>query len=224
MTEPASYDLPDPKIILDQYVLFIKDQEKVFDPVVSTRFVRHALHFIAQRIGEEPPESIKTLEQLAEYLTSLIDKYATPYCAFMYAQYKTENEHQGRPGAATRIAEMAFHRRFWKTPKGEAKNIDLDEIIANTRQATLALKLSPKEFGYKKNGDGGVDFMLPNCYFKEGCRQAFNEGLLKRLDGGMYCNFSSTLCQYLKVVTGYEWDYDCHVFDKPHCITRCYMF
>lgn len=90
--------------------------------------MKHALHFVAQRIGEEPPESIKTLEQLVEYLISLVDKYPTPYCAFMYGQYKTENELQGRPGAATRIAEMAFHRRFWKTPKGGAKNIDLDEV------------------------------------------------------------------------------------------------
>ncbi|MBS7252011.1 MAG: hypothetical protein KIH08_15670 [Candidatus Freyarchaeota archaeon] len=49
---------------------------------------KYASHFVAQRIGEELTENIKTLEQLIEYLISLVDKYHTPYCAFMYAQYK----------------------------------------------------------------------------------------------------------------------------------------
>jgi hypothetical protein len=86
------------------------------------------------------------------------------------------------------------------------------------------MKLSPKEFGYKKNEDGSLDIILPNCYYKEVCQQAFKENLLKRLNGKMHCSIGSTMCQYLKMVTSYEWDYDCLEFDKPHCITRCYMF
>jgi len=223
MFENAPYELPDAKTLIDAHLVGIEMQEKLFGPVFPTRLIKHALHFIAQRIGEEPPEDINSLDQLTEYLLSKSDKYPTPYCALMYAQYKTENDLQGQTGAATRVAEMGFHRRFGKSPAGEEINIDLDDIVSKLYQTAIENKLGPKEFGYKKNEDGSVDFLLPDCYYKDGCRQAFDEGLLKRPDGRMHCNLSSSLCQYLKVVTGYEWDYECLEFDKPHCITRYYL-
>lgn len=221
MFENAPYELPDAKVLIEAHMVGIREQEKLFGPVFSTRLVKHALHFEAQRIREEIPKDINTLVQLTEYIVSKIDKYPTPYCAFMYAQYKTENELQGKTGAVTKVAEMSFHRGFAKSPSGE-KEIDLDDIISQLHRTAIEIKLSPKQFGYRKNEDGSVDFLLSNCYYKDGCRQAFNEGLLKRPDGRMHCNLGSTLSQYLKVVTGCEWDFECLEYDKPHCITRYY--
>lgn len=223
MFENAPYDLPDATTLIAAHLVGIKAQEKLFGPVFPTRLIKYALHFVTQRIGEKPPEDIKTLEQLAEYLLSKADKYPTPYCALMYAQYKTENDLQGQTGAATRVAEMGFHREFGKGPGGKETEIDLDDIVTKLYQSAVQIKLSPKEFGYKKNGDRSVDFLLPNCYYKDGCQQGTAEKILKRPDGKMHCNLGSSLCQYLKVVTGYEWDYECIEFDKPHCITRFYL-
>nr|MDO8082941.1 hypothetical protein [Candidatus Freyarchaeota archaeon] len=223
MLENAPYELPDPKAIIGAHIVGIREQEKIFGPVFSTRLIKHALKFVAQKIGEEPPQNIKTLDQLAEYLISKIDKYPTPYCAIMYAQYKTENFFQGQTGAAIRVAEMGFHRKFGKSQIGEERNVDLDDIMSKLRQTSIALKLSPKEFGYKTNEDESVDWILPNCYYRDGCQQAFDDGLLKRPDGRLHCNLGSSLCQYFKVVTGYEWDYDCLEFDKPQCIIRYYI-
>jgi hypothetical protein len=223
MFENAPYELPDAKTLIDAHLVGIRAQEKLFGPVFPTRLIKYALHFLAQRIGEEPPGDIKTIEQLAEYLLSKTDKYPTPYCSLMYAQYKTENDLQGQTGAATRVAEMGFHRGFGKGKGSKEIEIDLDDIITKLYQSAIEIKLSPKEFGYKKNEDGSVDFLLPNCYYKDGCRQGIAEKILKRPDGRMHCNLGSSLCQYLKVVTGYEWDYECIEFDKPHCITRFYL-
>nr|MDO8082944.1 hypothetical protein [Candidatus Freyarchaeota archaeon] len=224
MFEKAPYELPDPKALMEAQMLGFRELEKLFGPVFLTRFIKHALQFIAQKIGETPPEDIKTLDQLAEYLLSKTNKYPLPNCAFYYAQIKTENELQGRTGAAYRVGEMGFHRRYVKSPNGEERTVDLDDIMSKLCQFAIGMKLRPKELGYKTNEDGSLDLILPNCFYKEVCRQAFDENLLKRLDGRMQCAMGSTLCQYFKLVTGYEWDYDCLEFDKPHCITRCFMF
>jgi hypothetical protein len=221
--ENAPYELPDTNALIGALIFGIREQEKIFGPVFSTRLIKHALEFMTQKTGEEPPEDIKNLDQLAEYLISKVDKYSTPYCAAMYAQLKTENELQGQTGAITRIGDMSWQRKFVQSTDGEGPNVDLDDILSKVRQISIALKLSPKEFGYRHNEIGGVDFLLPNCFYRDGCRQAFDEGLLKRSDGRFHCTLGSSLCQYFKAITGYEWDYDCLEFDKPHCIMRYYM-
>jgi len=223
MFENAPYELPDPGTLIGAFTVGLKEQEKILGPVFSTRLIMYTLKFVTQRIKEKPPEDIKNLDQLVGYLVSISDKYPTPYCAIMYAQYKTENDLQGRAGAVTRVGEMGFHRTFGKDSSGKERNIDLDNVISNLHQTAIAIKLSPKEFGYRKNEDGSVDFLLPNCYFKDGCQQAFNEGLLKRSGGKIYCNLGSSLSQYLKMVTSCEWDFECLEYDKPHCITRFSM-
>nr|MDO8081209.1 hypothetical protein [Candidatus Freyarchaeota archaeon] len=222
MFENAPYELPDAKTFVDANVVGLKAQEKLFGPVFSTLLIKHTLQFVAKRIGEKPPDDIKNLDQLAEYLLSKTDKYPTPYCALMYGQFKTENELQGKTGALTRVGEMSFYRGFGK--RVEEKDINLDDIVHNVRKISVEMRLSPKEFGYKHNLEGGVDFLFPNCFFRDMCRQAFSEGLIKRPDGRMHCDLGSTVSQYLKVVTSYEWDFECLEFDKPHCIVRYVVF
>nr|MDO8082940.1 hypothetical protein [Candidatus Freyarchaeota archaeon] len=220
----APYELPDSRAVIGAQIVGIREQEKLFGTVYSFRLIKYALQFEARKIGEEPTEDIKTLDQLAEYLVSKSDKYPTPNCVLMCAQLKVENELQGRTGAATRVGEMGFHRTFVKSQSGEERNVDLDDVISNLVQTAFTLKLGPKEFGYKKNEDGSLDLLFPTCYYKDGCRQALDDNLLNRPDGRMQCAVGSTLCQFLKLVTGYEWDYDCLEFDKPRCIARCYKF
>jgi len=220
----APYELPDARAVVGAQIVGIREQENLFGPAYTTRLIKYALQYEAKRIGEEPPEDIKTLDQLVEYLISKSDKYRTPNCVVMCAQLKAENDFQGQTGAATRVGEMGFHRGFVESRSGEEINVDLDEVISNLVQTAFEMKLGPKEFGYKTNEDGSLDLFFPNCYYKDGCRQSLDDNLLNRPDGRMQCSIGSTMCQYLKLVTGHEWDYDCLEFDKPHCIARCYKF
>jgi hypothetical protein len=224
MFENDLYDLPDPKALMDAQMLGFREQEKVYGPVFIKLLIKYALEFIAQRIKEEPPKYITTLEQLAEYLLSKTDKYALPNCAGYYGQIKAENELQGRTGALYRVGDMGFHRTYVKSLNGEKKNINLEDIISKFYKFAIELKLCPKESGYRTNEDWSLDFIFPNCYYKDVCRQAFEENIMLRLDGRLQCAMGSTLCQYLKLVTGYEWDYNCIEFDKPHCIIKWYIF
>ena len=224
MFEKAPYELPDSKALIGTHLFAFKELEKLYGPVVSTLLIKHALQFIAQKIGENPPEDIKTLEQLANYLLSKTDKYPLPNNAFCYGQIKAENELQGRTGTTQRVSGMGYYRNYAKSQKGERLNVDLDDMLSKLYQFATGLKICPNEFGYRKNEDGDLDAILPNCFYKDACRQASKENILLRVDGRMQCAIGSTLCQYFHVATNYEWDYECLEFDKPHCIIRYFMF
>lgn len=203
------------------HVSSVRDQEKIYGPVFTTRLIRHALEFVAQRVGEKPLVEVKTLDQLTQYLISKLDRYSSPNCAMMYAQYKTEDELQGQVGAGRRIGDVQFLRRTdIKTKDGEEKKIDIDSAISQFRQVAIAMKLYPEGIGYRKNEDGSFDLFLPNCYYKDGCKQAYKEGLLSRPGGRWICNMGFSVCIFLRASTGYDWESDCVEYDKPHCIVK----
>ncbi|MBS7252012.1 MAG: hypothetical protein KIH08_15675 [Candidatus Freyarchaeota archaeon] len=223
MFERAPYKIPDPKALMDAQMIGFMELEKFYGPVFKKLLIKHALQFISQKIGEEPPKNIESLDQLAEYLLSKTDKYPLPNCAGYYAQIKTEKELQGLLGAAYRLSEASFHKSHIKRQTVEGLKFNLDEIMANLYQFAIESKLAPEEFGYRVNRNGSLDALFPNCFYKEVCRQAFEEGLLKRAGGSMHCAMGVTLCQYFKMVTGYEWDYELVEYDRPHCIIKCYI-
>ncbi len=224
MFEKAPYELPDPAVLTPLIMKALTEVENTYGPVFTTRIIKYTLQQLSQKSGEEPPEYIKNLDQLAEYLISKSDKYPTCYSLLTYAQAKTENDLQGQIGAGTQVEMINVSRNIAESSKIEERKVDLDDIISNFRQTIVAGKLSPSEMGYKKNEDGSIDIIWPNCNFKEGCKLAYDEGLLKRPDGRQRCSSGSFLSQYFKLATGYVWDYDVLESYKPHCITRCYMF
>jgi hypothetical protein len=220
MFEKAPYALPDAKALIQAQTDGIKAQEKVFGPVFTARVVSSAIEFISRRIGEKPAEEIITLDQMAKYILSKTDKYPTPYCAVMYAQHKVEKDLQGKTGALSRVGDMGWQRNFAKSQDVARRIIDFDKIVSDLRKASVMMKLSPSEFGYRKNEYGGVDFVIPSCFYLDGCRLASEEGLLNRPDGRVHCDLGSSLCQFFKVATGYEYDYELMELHKPQCMIR----
>jgi hypothetical protein len=100
------------------------------------------------------------------------------------------------------------------------KKIDIDAAINQFWQVSIALKMCPIEAGYRKNEDGSFDLLLPNCYYKDACRQAYREDLLHRPGGKWICNMGFSVCIFLKASTGLDWESDCVEYDKPHCTVR----
>lgn len=222
MFEKAPYALPDAKALLKAQTDGIKVQEKIFGPVFTTRLVSSAVEFASRKVGEKPANEVKTLDQLTSYLLSLTARYPTPYCAVMYAQHRVEWDLQGK-GALGRVGDMGFERKFAEVQKVGGKIVDFDKIVSDLRSASVMMKLSPSEFGYRKNKYGGVDFVVPNCFYLDGCRQALREGLLKRPDGRTQCDLGSSLCQFFKVATGSEYDYDLLEVHDPRCVITYYV-
>ncbi|MEM2135773.1 MAG: hypothetical protein QW261_13970 [Candidatus Jordarchaeaceae archaeon] len=130
---------------------------------------------------------------------------------------------QGRSGAGTRIEVRGITAPVFRGISWKEKNFDVEGALLKIRQMGIEMKVVPSEMGYKKNEDGSVDLLWPKCPLTDGCKLAFEEDLLKRMDGRVRCVVGEGLCRFLKLGTGYEWDYDLLEFDKPHCIQRYYM-
>nr|MDO8076104.1 hypothetical protein [Candidatus Freyarchaeota archaeon] len=223
MFDKAPYEYPEPKATVEFLLRGVREEEKTYGPVFTTRFIKHSLDFLSRKIGEKPPEDIKNLDQLAEYLISVADKYPTPYNVVPYAQPKTESELEGQIAAGTHLETMTITKTMVDKPGGEDRNIDLDDVLSKLFKTTTDLKVGPNHWGYKKNEDGSVEVVFPNCPFKDGCKEAYDEGLLKRPGGRIRCSVLKVMCQYLKLVTGYDWDYERLVLYDPHCVSKCYM-
>ncbi len=223
MFDPAPYKLPPPEAFTKLAVNSLKEEEKIYGAVFTIKIIKNFRWFITKKIGKEPPEDIETIEQMGDYLIAISDEHPIAYSAILYSQFKTENELQGQTGAGTQTGAIGFSRTMEENPSIEERNVDLDEIIIKYRQTWLEGGIAHHEFGYKKNEDGSVDIIFPECYVKDGCRFCFDEGLMKRPVGGLQCGHSSVVCQFFKLLTGYEWDYKLLEFDKPHCIANCYM-
>lgn len=223
MFEYAPYELPKPKSFTELMMIAIKEMGKMYGPVFDVKFIKNALAFVAKKIGEEPSQDIKNLDQLAEYIISVSNKYSTAYCAIPYAGFKTEKELQGRTGAGTQLGAMSISRSVVKGPSREKRNIDLDSLLSKYRQTLIEIGAAPHEMGYRKNEDESVDLIWPKCYLKDGCRMAFDEGVLTRVVGGLQCSHCAGILQLFKLFTSYDWDYKLLEFDKPYCIANIYM-
>ncbi len=223
MFDKAPYELPELRTFTEMAIGGIREVEKMYGPVFTVKYIEYALWFIAQKTGEEPPNDIKTLDKLVEYLISISDKYPTPYCACTYAQVKTENLFQGRAGAGTRVAARGITAPVFSNIYREERHFDVDDALSKIRQIGVTMKVIPSEMGYRKNEDQSVDILLPKCPFRDGCKSASEENLLRRLDSRATCVIGEGLCRYFKMLTGSEWDYDVLEFGKPHCIVRCFV-
>ncbi|MFB0563641.1 MAG: hypothetical protein ACETWM_20775 [Candidatus Lokiarchaeia archaeon] len=223
MFKESPFEPPDSTAFIGLAISALKEEEKTYGPVFSNRLVKYALQYESQQTGEEPPKDIENLDQLAEYLLSKLAQHPKTYHSIVYAQFKTENEFQGKTGAGTRLGAIGLSRSVAKGQNRENINIDLDDLLLKYREMTISIKVCSRDFGYKLDEEEGVVVIWPYCYLNEVCRFAFEEGLLNRIGGGMQCGHASVMCQYFKLITGYEWDYGILESHKPHCIARSYI-
>jgi hypothetical protein len=222
MLEKSPQEIPDPKVLIEILMMAPKEGIKFYGPVYTPRFIEHALKFISKKIGEKPPEDIKDLEQLTEYLVSISDKYPVPANAIVYGGMEAGNFFEGRLAAGVRVATTPVSSSILKSVGSEERKIDVEAILSQFRQSLIAMKIAHQEFGYKCNEDGSID-VLCKCYVWDACQLAIEEGLLTRPGGRLLCSVGQAICMFSKPITGYDLDYELLKFDKSHCITKIYV-
>ncbi len=225
MFEKAPYEAPDPKAVIELHIVGPKEREKVYGPAFTAEFIKYALQTVAKQTGKNPPEDIKTLDQLKEYLISKAETLPVPpYYIIVWAQYVTDKKFEGSLAAGTRIMYKGLTQKIAESDNNARplQNVDVYQILLKLRQLTVDMKIAPLESGYKDNGDGTIDVIHGGCYFFEGCQMSLEKGILKRSDGRISCGVATIVCQYLKNATHNEWDYDVLKFDKQNCIAKCF--
>lgn len=223
MFKESPFEPPDSTAFIGLAISALKEEEKTYGPVFSTRLIKYALQYESQQTREESPKDIENLDQLAEYLLSKLAQYPKAYHSIVYAQFKTENEFQGQTGAGTQVGAIGLSRSVMKSSGREEINIDFDDLLTKYREMTISIKVCTRDFGYKLDEDESVVIIWPNCYLNSVCQYAFENGLLNRPRGGMQCGHASVMCQFFKLITGYEWDYQILESHKPHCIAKSYI-
>jgi len=228
MFERAPYELHDPIAFTELIVSGIRGEEKIYGPIFTARIIKYVLHLISRQSGEDPPENIKTLDQMTKYLFSKKDKISVPPCyAVIWAQFVTQKKLEGHLGAGERVMDLNIFKWVMESSSGEVRKVDsnknIDNVLPELRRPLVNLKIAPLEMGYKKNEDGSIDMLYRDCYLQDGCKFTLDAGLSKRPDGRQVCGFSAYVCQYLKMASGHEWDYTVLEFEKPNCIAKCFM-
>lgn len=221
MLEAAPHPQPDTKAITELITDGVKAQENVYGPVFTAKVIDYALRLVSSQRGEEKPEGITNLDQLAEYLLSKECKLP-PHWVLLWAVFKTEKKFEGYQGAGTRLMDMGISRKVMESTNelGGDSEVDVEGVLSKLRRSTIEMKVAPLQMGYKENGDGSLSVLFQDCHFLDACQLALNEDLLKRADGRMICGVFSLVRQCLKKATGREWDYTIHVFDKPNCVAQ----
>lgn len=159
MLEKAPQEIPEPRALLDAFMMGLKESEKFYGPSYTSKTIKWSLEFIARKIGEKPPEDIKDLNQLVEYLISKSNKYSSPANAVYYANLRFETFLEGQVGVGTRVTSTSISRDWVKRPTSEKINVDIDGLASKYRKTLIDLGVATYEFGYKKNMDGSVGIM-----------------------------------------------------------------
>ena len=225
MFEKAPYEKPDPKALLEVDFMGPKEREKVYGPAFTAEFIKYALMALAKQTGEKPPENIKTLDQLKEYLISKAETLQPPpYYILIWAQYVTDKKFEGSLAAGTNLMYKGITKKIADSDGNTNlhKSVDVYPILLKLRQTAIKLKIAPLEFGYKDNGDGTIDVMHGSCFFFEGCNMSLEWGMLQRADCSISCGIVQIVCHYLKMATHNEWDYTVLKLDKQNCISKCF--
>lgn len=225
MFEKAPYETPDSKALTEAIFEGIKEEEKIYGPYLIATFIKYVLRGVSRLTGEQPPEDIKTLNQLLEYIFSKANILPVPlHFLVLWAQFVTDKKFEGSLAVGTQLMYKGIMKRAAKSEGDlELQNCDVDKILAKLRQLAVLFKVAPLEFGYRKNPDGTLDIIHGGCFYFEGCKMSLGQNLLTRPDGRMACGTSVSVCQFLKMGTKYEWDYTVLEFTKPRCTVRCFM-
>jgi hypothetical protein len=223
MLEKPPYTKPLPKTSIELLIKGMIEEEKTYGPIYRDLLIKHALRFVAQKYGETPKEAIKTLDQLIGYLVSISDKHPGAANAAIYGGLKAESDLEGKSGAGIRVGLIGFSGNVKKKPSAKERNVDIDQLLETIQKTLIQLGLAHYELGYRKNEDESVDLIWPNCYLKDGCRLSHDEGATRRIIGGSQCVSCSGMCQLLKLLSSFQWDYELLEFDKPQCIARISM-
>jgi len=226
MFEKAPYEKLNIINCTEMHISGAKEREKVYGPAFTTEFIKYALRIAAKELGEEPPEDIKTLDQLKNYLIAKSEKLSSaPYLIVLGAQFVTDKKFEGALAAGTQLMYKGVTKKVAES-EGDIKqlqNYDVEGILTKLRKLAVDFEVAPMEFGYKINDDETIEVYHGGCFYFEGCQKSLEQNLLKRRDGSISCGATSFVCQFLKMGTKCEWDYTLLEFSKSHCIAKCFM-
>jgi len=195
----------------------------MFGPVFTKNAVKYTLEFEAQKLGENPPKGIETLDGAVEYIQKNINRYPDGVCSIVYGMAKTERVLEGYSASGSK--RMAFNAvkkvmedsGMLSSLQGSADQIF--DAIAKFHELNSFLKVIPPNRFERQ--DNGAKMIVKNCTCKDACRKLAGEDF-SRIIGGKECIILINHCAAAEIITGKRCDYKLEKFDQPACEGKIY--
>lgn len=208
----------DAQAIMSLEIIAIKEQAKVYGPVLSRMAGISAAKFVADRLHETAP-TIDKLDQAVAYITKNLSRYHKGFTALAYGVYKAVNMLEGNSGGGIRI--------FRSTMQAVMKSMGIEKILGHVPGTTDAVAKNTKfaeDMNVVEKGittvsgdDNCAVETTKGCDYIDVCKQMVQEGVVRATVGGPECTYGLSDAATAAILTGVEHDYTVLRFEPPIC-------
>lgn len=202
----------------------IEGQAKIFGPVFPRLAAQSWVRFVAEKIGETPP-NVDSMEQALDYVRAKTEKYPGAYTGLAYAICKATAMLEGHLGVGTSsLAKNAENHQDWSN--------NLRRMIGTTAGTTDAINKYLKGMetlgiytpGMIVSSGSETDSTLSfhNCEYTDVCDRIWKEGIERR-KGEKECYFGVTITTALGMITSKQHDFKSVRITPPNCEVKIYQ-
>ncbi len=209
-------------------VLFIKaaidETSKLYGPVFTRMVSEHAVKFEAEKLKEKPPQNIRGMDDVYNYIIVNFDKYPLGYNSLIYGIAKAESKLQGSLAAGSKRASYSAVKALLEFSGMLSGLIETTEEVFDALKSTEAIGKATKMCiltTWTREENNAVTMVVPNCLFKDACRALQKEGM-SRMVGGSECINLIDNTATAEIITKKHYDYRLEEFDKPECRGKIY--
>ena len=213
----------DVQAIMSLEIMAVKEQAKVYGPVIPRLVATSAASFIAKKLSEEAP-TLDSLDQAVAYIKKSQSKYPKAFTSLGYGVIKAVSILEGKSGAGTRL--------FTSLMKVLLNNMGLKKMIGNVAGTSDAMKKNtkfnedmntvPKGITEISGDQNTVIEKITGCDYIDVCTRLSQEGVTRAAVGGLECTYAIADIAAASILTGADHDYRLLRFEPPECEYRIF--
>jgi hypothetical protein len=204
-------------------LIAVKEQAKVYGPVIQRLVGTSAANFVASKLNEKTP-SVDTLDQAVAYINKSQSRYPKAFTALGYGVIKAVSILEGKSGAGTRL--------FTSIMKTILNNMGLRKIIGTVTGTADAAKKNtkfnedmntiPKGTAEITGDEKNALEKITGCDYIDVCTQLSRDGVTRAAVGGIECTYAIADVAAACILTGADHDYQVLKFEPPKCEYRIF--
>lgn len=208
----------DAQAIMSLEILAVKEQAKVYGPVIPRLVGISASKFVAEKLGEATP-AVNNLDQAVDYLTKSQSLYPKAFTALAYGVYKAGSTLEGNSGASTRIFKSIMRKIMESMGLGKMLGREQSTCAAITKNTSFNEDMNVVEKGITKvTGDSNTAVnAITGCDYIDVCNKLAQEGIFRAASCGLSTVSALSDAATAAMLTGSEHEYRVLRFDPPIC-------
>lgn len=216
-------EIPDPNVSLMVSKTSTEAVAKIFGPVFIKNVIKYTLEFEAEKISENPPNDVETLDGAIEYISKNFERYPDGVCSIVYGMAKSERVLEGFSASGSKrmafdsVKQVLEESGMLSSLQGTTDQIF--DAIAKFHELNSSFQVIPPN-RFERQGNE-AKMTVNNCTCKDACKKLAEEDF-SRIVGGKECIILINHCAAAEIVTGKRCDYTLEKFDQPMCEGKIY--